>query len=76
MKAEKIIHRNEARIRINFSYDTDTIRQLRQIPDTRWSRTMRAWHIPYSREAFDMLVKIFPEIEYEKTNESERIYFD
>ncbi|KAF5060154.1 Tyrosine recombinase XerC [anaerobic digester metagenome] len=72
MKAEKIIHRNEARIRINFSYDTDTIRQLRQIPDTRWSRTMRAWHIPYSREAFDMLVKIFPEIEYEKTNEKEQ----
>lgn len=72
MNAEKIIHKNQARIKINFPYNRDAIAKLRQIADSRWSRTMGAWHIPYTKEAFQQLKEIFPEIESSEvtTNES------
>jgi len=36
--------------------------KLRQIPDVRWSKTMGAWHIPYTSEAFEKLKELFPEM--------------
>jgi integrase/recombinase XerD len=47
MKASKIIHRNETRIRVDFPYDAAITQKLREIPDARWSKTMGAWHVPY-----------------------------
>lgn len=64
MKATKIFHRNEARIRIDFPYNQSFIALLKQIPDSKWSRTYNAWHIPYTAEAFKKLIEMFPEIEY------------
>ena len=52
MKATKVTHHNEILIRINFPYDAKLLSELRQIPDTRWSKTMCARHIPYTKEAF------------------------
>ena len=63
MKASKVIHRNEARIRIDFPYNQDILSKLKQIPDTKWSATFRAWHIPYTKEAFEKLKTIFPDVE-------------
>jgi len=48
MKASKITHRNDTRIRVDFPYNQEFLSKLRQIPDTKWSKTMKAWHIPYS----------------------------
>ena len=67
MKASKIIHRNETRIRVDFPYNTEMVSLLRQIADTRWSKTMGAWHVPYSMEVFVQLKTLFPELEYEAT---------
>ncbi|NTW33776.1 MAG: tyrosine-type recombinase/integrase [Bacteroidetes bacterium] len=64
MKATKIFHKNENRIKIEFSFNHEIASKLRQIPDTRWSKTHNAWHIPYSKEAFALLKKLFPEVEY------------
>jgi integrase/recombinase XerD len=65
MKASKITHRNETRIRVDFPYDQELVSKLRQIPDTRWSKTIGVWHIPYSKEAFLQLKTLFPDVEYE-----------
>ena len=62
MKATKIIHRNETRIRVDIPYDKELVSKLRQIPDARWSKTMKAWHIPYTKEAFGQLKKLFPSL--------------
>jgi len=62
MKASKVTHHNEIRIRIDFPYDAELLSELRQIPDTRWSKTMCAWHIPYTKEAFAQLKTLFPDI--------------
>ncbi|MBN2766090.1 MAG: site-specific integrase [Paludibacteraceae bacterium] len=63
MKVSKIVHRNENRIKVEFPYNTETVQKLRQIADSRWSRTLKAWHIPYTKEAFDKLKNTFPEFE-------------
>lgn len=65
MKLSKITHKNELRIRVEFPYDAATTAQLRQIPDTRWSRTLKSWHVPYTKEAFAQLKALFPDVEYE-----------
>ncbi len=66
MKATIIEHKGSKRIKIEFPYNQETITQLRQIEDCRWSNTHRAWHIPDTTEAFERLKSIFPDVEYKK----------
>jgi len=70
MKATKITHRNETRIRVDFPYNAELVSKLRQIPDARWSKIMGAWHVPYTIEAFGQLKSLFPELEYEAKAEA------
>ena len=65
MKASKIIHRSVARIRVDFPYNQEMVSLLRQIADARWSKTLGAWHIPYTKEAFGQLKALFPNLEIE-----------
>jgi site-specific recombinase XerD len=65
MKASKITHRNETRIRIEFLYNAEMTARLNQIPGTRWSQTLKSWHIPYTKEAFEQLKELFPEVNIE-----------
>ncbi len=62
MKASKITHHNELRIRVDFPYNTEMVSRLRQIPDARWSKTIGAWHVPYTKEVFMQLKTLFPEM--------------
>ena len=64
MKLSKITHKNELRIAVEFPYNAEATARLRQIPDTRWSRTHKCWHIPYTKEAFAQLKELFPDVEY------------
>ncbi len=68
IKATKIIHREEPRIKVNFPYNQVFIQMLRQIEDAKWSRTHKAWHIPYSKTAFVQLKALFPDLEIETAN--------
>jgi integrase/recombinase XerD len=63
MRVSKITHNNEIRIRVDFEYNAEWVSKLRQIADARWSKTMGAWHIPYTSEAFGQLKESFPEVE-------------
>lgn len=65
MKASKITHRSVARIRVDFPYNQEMVSLLRQIADARWSKTLGAWHIPYTKEAFGQLKALFPNLEIE-----------
>jgi len=42
MKAYKIVHRSEIRIRVDFEYNAELVSKLRQITYARWSKTMGA----------------------------------
>jgi len=64
MKVEKITHKDQERIKIDFPFNTEMAAKLRQIPDCKWSKSNAAWHIPYTKQAFEMLKTLFPNIEY------------
>jgi integrase/recombinase XerD len=70
--AHKIVHRNQDRIRVDLPNNQEFNAQIRKIDDARWSQTLRAWHVPYTKEAFDLLKNLFPEIGIEKGDESAR----
>lgn len=64
MEASQLHHKGEKRIKIDFPYDADIAFKLKQIPDAKWSQTHRAWHIPYTKAAFELLKKLFPDVKY------------
>ena len=64
MRATKIIHKGESRIKVGFPYNQEIASLIKQIADAKWSKTYGAWHIPYTSEAFNRLKSLFPEIEY------------
>ncbi len=66
MKASRIEISGEKRIKVEFPYNQAIASLLKQISGVKWNQTMKAWHIPYSRIAFEQLKKLFPEIEYPK----------
>jgi len=65
-KATKIIHRGQNRIKVDFPFNHACIALIRQIEDATWSTTHRAWHIPYTKQAFQKLKSLFPDIEIDK----------
>ncbi|MDP2337737.1 MAG: tyrosine-type recombinase/integrase [Bacteroidota bacterium] len=64
MRATKITHKGESRIKIDFPYNQEIAQLIKKIPGAKWSRTMNAWHIPYTKKEFDLLKTLFPQIEY------------
>jgi integrase/recombinase XerD len=64
MRATKIIHNGESRIKVDFPYNQELAQVLKKIPGAKWSRTFNAWHIPYRKTEFNQLKILFPEVEY------------
>jgi integrase/recombinase XerD len=64
MRASKIIHQGEPRIKVGFPYNQEIAALIKQIPGAKWSKTFGAWHIPYGKSEFNRLKTLFPEIEY------------
>ena len=64
MKASLIIHRGEKRIKVDFPFNSEIASKLKQIQDARYSSTHKTWHIPYTKESFGKLKKLFPDVEY------------
>lgn len=73
MKAEKIVHNGEIRIKIDFPYNQEIASKLSQITNARWSRTLTAWHIPYNKEVYNQLKTLFPDIEIPKPQIIEKV---
>lgn len=62
INCSKILHRDQTRIKVDFPYNQQLVVLLRQIEDARWSRTHKAWHIPYNTVSFQKLKLLFPEL--------------
>ena len=69
MKASKILHKGEQRIKVNFPFNKTLTAEIKTIPGAKWSMTHKAWHIPYSKEAFEKLKTMFPFLEIETEKE-------
>jgi integrase/recombinase XerD len=66
MNTSKINHREEKRIKVDFPYNQQIALTIKQIPDARWSKTHRAWHIPDDAAAWQKLKTLFPEIVFDE----------
>lgn len=45
-----ITHRKEPRIAVYFERSAEKIERIKQIPGSRWSQTLRVWHLPDTEE--------------------------
>lgn len=48
LQISKVFLQNEWRIGIKTNYNQDIILKIKQLPDVRWSNSMKLWHIPYN----------------------------
>ncbi len=60
----KILNEGESRIKIVFDYDKDINDKIKEIPSAKFSKTLKAWHIEYSKKAFNQLKSLGIEIKY------------
>lgn len=63
MKASRLRHKNENRIKIEFPYDKEIIVRLKQIAGLKWSKTHKAWHIADNKAGLADLLRLFPDVE-------------
>lgn len=64
MKIEKIAHRGQQRIMLQFPFDKEKVALVKQIEGAAWSQANKAWHLPDTTEAFERLLAMFPEMEF------------
>ena len=64
MEANLVEHKGESRIKVSFPYNQTRANKLRQIPDAKWSKTLKAWHIPHNQSSIDLLNELFPELHF------------
>jgi integrase/recombinase XerD len=70
MYASKISHNGENRIKVDFPYNQAIQAVIKQIDDAQWSKTLKSWHIPYSKQAFSQLLLLFPALKYDNAARS------
>ena len=61
---KEVRHREQRRIKLVFKYSEGLIKKIKKLPDCRWSRTMRCWHMPYRNDYREYLSKILPGIRF------------
>jgi integrase/recombinase XerD len=62
MKIMKITHEGFDRLKLDFTAKADTINLVKKIGGACWSPGLNAWHIPFTKEAFDHLKLLFPDV--------------
>lgn len=62
IRASKIFHRGEKRLKLDFPFDNFLISQVKQINGSAWSQTNRAWLVPDNNETIAELLRKFPDI--------------
>lgn len=59
IKLDKAIHHGEEVVLIQFPYDNKLGNEARKIKNIRWSKSLKAWHVPYSIAALNEIKTIF-----------------
>jgi len=56
---ERVIHDGRSRVALRFPYDNELILIVKDLPDARWSTSMKYWHISDSSDLITLLLKAF-----------------
>lgn len=62
IKLDKAIHRGEEVVLIQFPYDNKLGEEAKKIKNIRWSKSLKAWHVPYSIAVLNEIKIIFNSI--------------
>jgi hypothetical protein len=62
IKTELIFHRDKERIKLVFGFDSEISKAIRTIPEAAWSRTHKAWLVPYDSTSIVKLKLLFPDL--------------
>ena len=79
MRATKVTHRGENYIKLDFLPDQVNTNLIKKISGACWSEVLKAWMIPYSKEAYNQLRNYFPECEIvtsEKISQTEGVVIE
>ncbi len=60
---ESTLYMGSRRIKLSFDYDAELIEKIRTIYDSRWSVSMKCWHLPYTDFSINEIRKIRDESE-------------
>lgn len=71
IRISKVYYHDEWRISIKTSYDTALIQKIKQLPDARWSNSLKIWHIPYHNFSYKKLIDQFWDDEIKIVDSSE-----
>lgn len=52
-------YKNENRLLLEFAYNKDLIVLIKQLPDAKWSNSLKAWHIADTKENFNAVFLLF-----------------
>jgi hypothetical protein len=70
MKASKVKFNDSEYIKVESPYDSGIFRQIRQINGAVWNSSMKAWLLPFTKDAYKELIDLFPDIEIIKSQPS------
>lgn len=59
IQISKITYKDSLRIKIDVPFNAEASSKIRQIPDARWSQSLRSWHIPYTKSGYAKLIDLF-----------------
>jgi site-specific recombinase XerD len=59
IRVAPVFHKGAHRIKLVFGFNNDMANLIRNIPDCRYSNTMKCWHIPFQENYFQFLNKFF-----------------
>jgi len=62
IKISRIKHREQDRILLQFPFDNEIVKLVRQIDGATWSQTRKSWHIPFTSDAISRFSMLFPEV--------------
>ena len=64
MRAIRLVYKNENRIKLEFVSTPESLLLIKRIPGSQWSADLQSWHIPYTNQSFQELIRHFPDVDY------------
>ena len=70
---EDVYHRDNHRVKLVFKFNQQLINLVKEIPGSRWSQTMRCWHIPYRADYLEYVNSYFNSTSEKNNNAVKKI---
>lgn len=59
LQLDLALHQHQQVILLQFPYRKDWVELMRQLPQNRWSATLKCWYLPYNEQAITLIYQTF-----------------